>query len=330
MIELPDLAPFQAFERYAIELLVDLSRLLTVEKSDVPVVRLEVTPDGDGSRSEAVTTWVARNWGIEPGEGVIRLPRSALAAITAVAGLLAEQETTTADRYGRVPPEANALVAAGLERTPVISAAGRALAKAARRAAGRRPVRFVAPWPEGKRWAVALTHDLDVVDWWPAFTALRLVELAKRGQFGRMMRVLSASAHAGILRRPVERALESLIASESARGLRSTWFILCGTPTFTTMRAGDLTYRPEGTSARRLLTAMANSGGEFGLHGSFETFSEPAAFVRQRERLGQLTGRPIMGVRQHFLRLRPGATQREMAAHGFDYDASIGFPDRNG
>ncbi|MBE0594151.1 MAG: hypothetical protein IH616_17300 [Gemmatimonadales bacterium] len=35
-------------------------------------------------------------------------------------------------------------------------------------------------------------------------------------------------------------------------------------------------------------------------------------------------------MRQHFLRMRPGLTQRAMAETGFAYDASFGFSDRNG
>lgn len=329
MIELPDLTRLQAPERYAVELLVDLARLIPVGKADVPVVRLEVLSEGSGSDVQPVTKWVERQWGITPEDGTVRIPRSALLALTAIAGVVAEQVTPAADPYGRVPPAANALVEAGLERVPVISSAARALGEAVRRAAGRRPVRLLAPWPEGKRWAVALTHDLDVVEWWPAFTARRLGELLHRGDFTRITRVLAAIP-GGLVSRPVVRALDGLIAQERARGVRSSWYILCGTPTVATMRAGDLTYLPEGALARRLVQAMAAAGGEIGLHGSFETFSDAEAFTRQRERLAGLIRNPVSGVRQHFLRLRPGKTQRAMAAQGFTYDASIGFPDRNG
>lgn len=329
MIELPDFTPFQASERYAIDLLVDLARLPAVGQSEVPVVRLEVTADGAGSRAQSVSTWVKEGWGITPGDGTVRIPRSALRVVTAIAGVAAEQGTGAADRYGRVPPGANALVAAGLERSPVISAAGQTLGDAARRAAGGRAIRFVSPWPEGKRWAVALTHDLDVVEWWPAFTALRLGELLRRGEVGRIARVLAAIPQ-GLVGRPVLRALEALLASEAGRRVTSSWFVLCGTPTFATMRAGDLTYRPEGPLARRALDLIQGTAGEIELHGSFETSVSPDTFAQQRDRLGQLIQRPVSGVRQHFLKLRPGATHRAMAEQGFEYDASMGFPDRNG
>jgi hypothetical protein len=329
VIQLPDLSPFQAAERYAIELLVDLSRLVPVGAAELPVLTLEIVQDGAGATARPVQEWIMRGWGIEAGEGTVRVPRSALPTVTAIAGVVAEQETRAADRYGRVPPDQNALVAAGLERTPVISLAGRTLGDVARRAAGRRPVRFLAPWPDGRRWAVALTHDLDVVRWWPVFTLLRLSELLRRGEWSQVARVVGAIP-GGLLGRPVAEALTGLIAAERSRRLRSSWFVLCGTPTPATMRAGDLTYHPESRLARALLAAMVDAGDEIGLHGSFETYVSTDAFTRQRGRLSGLLARPVSGVRQHFLRLRPGATQRAMAQSGFTYDASIGFPDRNG
>jgi hypothetical protein len=70
--------------------------------------------------------------------------------------------------------------------------------------------------------------------------------------------------------------------------------------------------------------------GEIGLHGSFATMEDAKAFRAERERAVSITGSPIDGVRQHFLRMRPPVTQRAMVAAGFRYDATFGFPDRNG
>jgi hypothetical protein len=96
-----------------------------------------------------------------------------------------------------------------------------------------------------------------------------------------------------------------------------------------TFRAGDLTYRLESPRARRIVAAIEAGGHELGLHGSFATSDAPDAFVTQRDRLRTLSGTPARGVRQHYLRMRPGATQRWMAGAGFAYDATYGFPDRN-
>jgi hypothetical protein len=247
-----------------------------------------------------------------------------------MAGAVAEQRSLERDRYSRVPSAANPLVQAGMDREAVLSRLAGKLARAASRAAGRRrPFRLLAPWPEGRRWAAAFTHDLDVVDWWPLFTGLRTVELAAKGRIGLALGTIAA-AFAAARRDPVWRAAAHLVDRENSSRVRSTWFVLCGDPSLRSMRQGDLTYRPDSPRSRRILEALAGNGHEIGLHGSFDTLDHERTFAAQRARLAGLAGQTVTGVRQHFLRMHPGATHRSMAAAGFRYDASYGFPDRNG
>ncbi len=243
----------------------------------------------------------------------------------------AEQAATARDRHGRVPSSANPLVAAGLERRPVVTEAATALRIAVTHAAERRAVGIIAPWPNGSRWAAAVTHDVDVVAGWPLFTALRVAELLTKGQGKRAARATLAAATAAF-GDPAWEGSADVLAREGRRSVVSTWFFLCGTPTLATWRAGDLTYRPESPAVRRLLDAVLAAGGEIGLHGSFATYDDDTGdrFAGQRERLATLAARPVTGVRQHYLRLRPEATPRAMHAGGFRYDATYGFADRNG
>jgi hypothetical protein len=316
-------------EQFALHTLIDLARLLPVEDPAADVVRLEVTDRPDGARD--LSGWIAAEWGIEPADGVVRVPRAALARIAEIAGAVREQRTSAVGRFGRVPSEENELVRAAREREPVVSLAARTLQRATISAAGRRQVRLAAPWPDGHRWAAALTHDLDVVAWWPVFTLLRLAELGRKGQGRRALQAGAAAARA-IGRDPVWRGVAGILEREAALPVRSTWFILCGTPTLATMARGDLTYRPESARARRIVTAIRRGGHAIGLHGSFATMDTEGLFQSQRARLERLTGtpHPPQGVRQHFLRVRPGVTHRAMAAAGLTYDSSYGFADRNG
>jgi hypothetical protein len=323
-----DLAPLDSGERFALDLLLDLSCALRVEGSG-DVVRLRVIETTSIDRRLAALR--SRDWGITVRDGEISVERATLALVLELAGAVGEQRSTAADRFGRVPSSENALVRAGegLEREPVVSVIALTLRQAIPRAAGRRAVAFLAPWPERRRWAAALTHDLDVVEWWPAFTALRLAELAKKGEIAAVLRVVGAVARSAG-RNVVWQGVREVLDAEAAFSVRSSWFILCGDPTLATARAGDLTYRPESAAARRILQAVRQAGHEIGLHGSFATSDDHALFARQRSRLDRLVGDGVAGVRQHYLRMRPGATQRGMAAAGFEYDSTFGFADRNG
>ena len=323
MIKLPE-SGLSSAERFALDVLVDLARLVPAVAA-LDVARLELTDQAPRD----LRAWVAAGWGIEVADGVVRVPRAVLRAVVDVAGAAVEQRATERDRYSRVPSSANPLVREGLERQPVIQGAAIALQEAARKAAGRLPFRTLPAWPNGCRWAAAFTHDLDVVSWWPAFTLLRILELARKGSFARIGRVAAAAlTSAGF--DPVTQGIVGVLNHEANAHLRSTWFILCGTPTLRTMQAGDLTYSPDSTRARGILAQVRAIGHEIGLHGSFATLDHPEAFREQRDRLEGITGPPVYGIRQHYVRIRPGVTEHAMAAAGFAYDTTYGFPDRNG
>lgn len=325
MIALPTDAALTPAERFALDLLVDLSAVLPFDGAG-DVVRLRVV--GESSEHTAADLR-ARDWGLALGDGVIDVHRALLRFVADVAGAETEQRSSASDRYGRVPASATRIVQEGLEREPVVSVVARSLAGAVRAAAGRRPLLVVDPWPDGRRWAAALSHDLDVVEWWPAFTALRLAELARRGELARVAHVLAAATRT-ITRAPVWSAIRELLAVEATYSLRSTWFVLCGQPTLATARAGDLTYRPDAPAARRILDAVREAGHEIGLHGSFATSDRHERFAEQRAALHALVGGDVAGVRQHYLRMRAATTPRGMRAAGFTYDSTCGFADRNG
>lgn len=319
----PQSAPLGAADQFGLELLLDLSRILRCDTIG-DVVRLRIT-DEDAISIQAC---VSNRWMLHRADGIVSVPRGVLRLVTKIAGAEEEQRSERRDRFGRVPPECNALVSNRLERSPVVSQAAAELRRAAGEAAGRRPFRLVAPWPDGKRWAAAFSHDLDVVAYWPVFTALRAVELGRKRKLGPVLSVLGAALR-GAAGSPVWSGVLGVLDTERSLEVRSTWFVLCGTPTFTTMKAGDLTYAIESRDAQRILSAVIEAGHEVGLHGSFETYTDAERMRAQRDRLSRVTREP-RGIRQHYLRMVPGETQRAMATAGFAYDSTFGFADRNG
>src|SRR5205807_6534901 len=153
-------------EQYGLTVLLDASRLLPVDDPAADVVRLVITNE----RRDDYDAFLTGRWALEQGEGEVRLSRNVLTYVCDVAGAGEEQRSGGYDMHERVPSHENPLVRTERWREPVVSRFGTTLRSAVCQAAGPRPVRCLAPWPDGRRWAAAFTHDLDVVIGWPAFT----------------------------------------------------------------------------------------------------------------------------------------------------------------
>ena len=318
----PDLT---ARERYGLDVLVDLSRLLVVLDHTADLVSVAIV---DAS-APSLDTALREGLRFDPAPATVRIPRGSLGHVTDLAGAAVEQGVSATDRHGRVPAAANPLVRGRCVREPVVQRWAGELRTAVAAAAERRPVRTLSPWPDGHRWAAAVTHDLDVVRGWPAFTLLRIAELVRHGEARRTGQVLGAALTA-IGRDPVSGGVGDILDAERGAGISSTWFVLSGTPTPGTWLRGDVTYRIESAPAAKLLEAIRAGGHEIGLHGSFRTETDAGDFAAERGRLERQSGAPALGVRQHFLRLRPGRSHAAMQEAGFQYDATFGYADRNG
>lgn len=314
------LTQLNPLERFGLTVLVEASGLLVIETPSPRVVSMALL-DRPGSAVAKLQ--------VEQGDGEVRVSRQALAMFGALAGAVDEQRSEERDKHDRVPSLVNPLVQAGAADAPWINSAGRELREAVMVQADRRVVRVIAPWPQGRRWAAAFTHDLDVVSGWPLFTTLRLAELGKKGQVSLALQVAGAALKS-VAADPVSRGVRDILRIEQEFGITSTWFILAGVPSIGSITRGDVTYSLDSARARRILESVIAGGHEIGLHGSFATMSDASAMNAERERLRSVTTRPVLGIRQHFLRMRPGITHRAMASAGFQYDATYGFPDRNG
>ena len=317
--------PLSGIEQFGLDVLLDLSHVLVMADGVGEGVPLTIV--GDKGTMSLPDARARRS--IAAKDGGVTIERPLLTLAGELAGAVAEQRTDAADRFGRVPPTANALVQGKEEREPIVNLMARGIRHAAWNASAGRRFAALAPWPEGRRWAVAMTHDLDVVSLWPGYSAMRIAELVSQGDLSRAASV-ALSATAALIRNPVWRATEHILDVEKRLGIGSTWFVIAGTPTLASIRAGDVTYVPESPAARRIIAAAAQQGHEVGLHGSFASFTSADVFTSQRARLSTITGAPSAGVRQHFLRMRPGVSHAAQQAAGFAYDSTYGFSERNG
>jgi len=227
-------------------------------------------------------------------------------------------------RIGSLTPRAKA----GLLTVPVVTDLMNLLwemIETAAHGAGLQLVR-VGAWPPPYRFAVLLSHDVDL---WRKRTARQLAKEVARSaarpwRLGKVAKTF--------LRGPDPWSdLEQIADIEEARGMCSTFFALPGRPD---ILAGGIRVvngydaPPEAVAAK--LRRLTERGFEVALHGSFVSFDSPLALTEERQAVAEACGREVSGCRQHFLRLEvPGTWQCQVEA-GLHYDATLGYHDCDG
>ena len=184
----------------------------------------------------------------------------------------------------------------------------------------------------GARFAVALTHDVDVPWRWSrvgirggAARVKNAVVARDVGAAGREIAALaSVPVHAARGSDP-NWTFRRVAEAEAARGARSTFFVLAGHA-----------HRADGPSPEtyrrlrpRLVATLLEAGAEVGLHGSYTAADDAARLAVERDELARLAG-PIDGQRFHYLRVDPHRNLEAVERLGFSYDSSLGFADAPG
>ncbi len=183
-------------------------------------------------------------------------------------------------------------------------------------------------WPSGSKLAVALTHDVDILDKWSLYAIFRIGTLLKRGNFGAMIRMLSRLPGFLFKGNKRLRGIELILEKEKKRSFDSTFFFLAGKANLRAVLKSDVTYPLR--KAKPAVEKILSSQGEVGLHGSMNSFLKKEDLKKEKKSLDKLLSSPCVGIRQHFLRLKVPRTWRSQSESGFLYDCTLGYPDRSG
>jgi hypothetical protein len=189
-----------------------------------------------------------------------------------------------------------------------------------RRELGLEPPRY-----GGARFAVALTHDVDIPRRW---TTVGIRGAAARLRHG-------ALHEAGALARvPLHRLrgtdpnwrFKEIAAEERAHGATgSTFYVIAGHG----HRADGAAPEEYDRLRPQLVEELLESGSEVGLHGSYLAADELDRLAAEAEALRRLAG-SVAGHRYHYLRIDPHRNLVPLAGLGFRYDTTLGFSDALG
>lgn len=248
--------------------------------------------------------------------------------------LESEIEITDRDAHGRVSSGRSLLGRFGLQMNPPIRKYADLLSDLLFRL-GIDPPRM-ARWPDARRFAVALTHDVDTPERrCPARSLLSRVcfdASTRRASYWALRAELRLRGPMEALLRPATRRREwdfaAYCRAEQGIGVRSAFYF-----SVVPRSAGhecDIDYDAASPRYRRLFRKLHRRGFEVGLHASYLTRLATPTLSWQADRLRAIAGCKVTGLRHHYLNLdrqNPFLTLNEAARAGLYYDTSIGFND---
>ena len=182
------------------------------------------------------------------------------------------------------------------------------------------------------RFAVALTHDVDVPWKWTRRGVKGAAARAKgdltSGRVGPGLRELRGLAEAAVHKvrgSDPYWSFDRILEDERRGGTSSTFFLLA-----------DHAHEFDGPAAEeyerlrpRLVEMLQGAKAEVGLHGSYTAAADAKRIADEKEILERLSG-PLQGQRYHYLRIDPHRNLGPLEAVGFAYDSTLGFGDAVG
>ncbi|KUO53573.1 MAG: hypothetical protein APF76_12250 [Desulfitibacter sp. BRH_c19] len=171
-------------------------------------------------------------------------------------------------------------------------------------------------YPEGKKFAICLTHDVD--DIYPPLTHKVLVCLysLKKLDWSSIKKHLFWKTE-GKQFSPYINFKEIIDIERKYKAKSSFYFI--------TTAKDPRRFRYNIEDITEELSSIAENGWEIGLHGGYFSFNDIEAIRFEKHRLEKVVGKEVIGYRNHYLRLKVPDTWSILERCGFKYDTTYGY-----
>lgn len=183
-------------------------------------------------------------------------------------------------------------------------------------------------WPSNKRYAVALSHDVDYPEMFRWIEVLRY--LGKYRMKSKMRKVIDI-----IIGKESFWKFEDWVKLENRYGLKSAMYF-CGAKGSLlryVFKAPDPFYDVRQDQFKRVLNYLAQNGFEVGLHSSYLAYQSTDRFLEEKKTVEESLREPIFGNRHHYWHMNPDNLSETALIHdeiGLLYDSSVCFAKRCG
>jgi peptidoglycan/xylan/chitin deacetylase (PgdA/CDA1 family) len=180
---------------------------------------------------------------------------------------------------------------------------------------------FKTEYPENRKFAICLTHDVDEIYPPPSHTLLSSLYYLKDLDFTGLKNQL-------FWRRQGQQLspywnFKEIMALEEEFDAKSTFYFLAADRDIRRFRYDVEVLGDE-------LGDISDCGWEVGLHGGYYAYDRWEEMAEEKRRLERIVGKEIVGYRNHYLRFRVPDTWEYLAKAGFKYDSTFGYGDMVG
>lgn len=179
-------------------------------------------------------------------------------------------------------------------------------------------------YPDGKKFAVCLTHDIDAIKQGIKANTIKSFSSVKKGD---LKSAVQYSFNAFNKKQHPYWNFEQIMDIESQYDAKSSFYFLA-------LKPGEMDYNYDLEEVKDDIRNIADRGWEVGLHGGHNSYNKFDDMVHKKKMLEDILGSNIVGYRNHYLRFKMPDTWEHLSKAGFKYDATFGYHDcigfRNG
>lgn len=179
---------------------------------------------------------------------------------------------------------------------------------------------FDVEYPEGKKFAIVLTHDVDDVYVKLQHVFSSPLNCIRYGNYRGIIPILKGKINK---KKSPYINFQNIINLEEKYNAKSTFYFLVNPQ-------DTLGYKYYTFDLKNEIIKILDRGCEIGYHTGYEVYNNIKGIIKEKKILEELTGNAIIGARNHFLRFKTPDSWNVLAKAGFQYDSSFHYNDMVG
>lgn len=175
-------------------------------------------------------------------------------------------------------------------------------------------------YPEEKKFTVCMTHDIDNVYYSRSRVIYSSFKYLQKLQIKNAMRMIFNNTHK---KWNVLWNFNDIMNIEKKYEAKSSFFFLA-------MKEDEQDFRYRIEKLEYEIGNIVDNGFEVCLHGGQSAYNDLDVIIEEKQRLEKISGKRIIGYRNHYVMFKVPDTWEMLSKAGFEYDATFGYADMVG